>query len=80
MRWALEAAAALRLPLLGAALPGEAAGASERFLTDLGAEIIPLSGDAIATRARAVAVRHRVAPIDAASIAETLYLMRHPLR
>ena len=80
VRWALEAAAELRLPLLGAALPGEAAGASERFLTDLGAEIVPLSGDAIATRARAAAVRPRIAPIDAASIAETLYLMRHPLR
>lgn len=80
VRWALEAASELRLPLLGAALPGAAGSASERFLTDLGAEIVPLTGDAIATRARAVAVRPRVAPIDAASIADTLYLMRHPLR
>ena len=80
VRWTLEAAAELRLPLLGAALPGEAGGASERYLTGLGAEIVPLSGDTIATRARAVAVRPRIAPIDAASLAETLYLMRHPLR
>lgn len=80
VRWALETAAELRMPLLGAALPGEASSASERFLTGLGAEIVPLSGDAIATRARAVAFRPRVAPIDAASLAETLYLMRHPLR
>ena len=80
VRWALATAAELRLPLLGAALPGEASSASERFLTGIGAEIVPLSGDAIARRARDVAVQPRSAPIDVASIAETLYLMRHPLR
>ena len=80
VRWALEAAAELRLPLLGAALPGEATCESERFLTGLGAELVPLSCDAIATTARTLAVRPRVTPIDAAAIAETLYLMRHQVR
>jgi uncharacterized membrane protein len=80
VRWALEAAAELKLPLLGAALPGEEAWASERFLTRLGAELVPLNRDAIVTRTRACST-HRVTPaIDAASIAETLHLMRHPLR
>jgi hypothetical protein len=79
VRWVLEAAADLRLPLLAAALPGEAAGASERYLTRLGAELVPLSGDAIAAKAREIAVR-RPAAVDAAAIAETLFLMRHPVR
>jgi hypothetical protein len=61
-------------------LPGEATSESERLLTRLGAELVPLSGDAIAVRARAAAVRQRVAPLDAASLAETLSLMRHPVR
>lgn len=80
VRWALETAAELRLPLLGAALSDETASDSERFLTSLGAELVSLSDVAIAARAKAVGVRRRVAPIDAAWIAETLYLMRHPLR
>lgn len=80
VRWALETAAELRLPLLGAALSGEAMSDSERFLTGLGAELVPLSGPTIAARTRDVAVSRRFIPIDAASIAETLYLMRHPLR
>lgn len=80
-RWALETAANLQLPLLGVPLPGELARESERFLTDLGAELVPLSCATIADRARAVAGdRRRLVPIDAASLAETLYLMRHPLR
>jgi hypothetical protein len=80
VRWALERAVDLRLPLLGAAISGEEASASERFLVGLGAELVPLGGDAIASRARAVAVRRRITPIDATSIAETLALMRHPIR
>jgi uncharacterized membrane protein len=80
VRWALETAAELSLPLLGAALPGEAARDSERFLTRLGAELIPLSRDAIVTRARAFPVRRQSPAIDAASIAETLRLMRHQIR
>ena len=52
VRWALETAAELSLPLLGAALPGEAARDSERFLTRLGVELVPLNRDAIVTRTR----------------------------
>ena len=80
VRWALETAAELRLPLLGAALPGERAFESEHYLTRLGAELIPLNGDAILTRTRAFSARRLTPAIDASSIAETLHLMRHPLR
>ena len=80
MRWALETAAELKLPLLGAALPGEDAWDAERFLTRLGAELVPLNRDAIVTRTRAASARRVPRAIDAASIAETLHLMRHPLR
>jgi hypothetical protein len=80
VRWALETAAELKLPLLGAALPGEDTWDAERFLTRLGAELVPLNRDAILTRARAVSVQPARRAIDASSIAETLHLMRHPLR
>ncbi len=80
VRWALDAAAELKLPLLGAALPGESARDTERYLTRLGAELVPLSRDAILARTRSFPPRHRRPPLDAASLAETLYLMRHPLR
>jgi hypothetical protein len=80
VRWALETAAELKLPLLGAALPGEDTWDAERYLTRLGAELVPLNSDAIITRARAVSARPVRRAIDATSIAETLHLMRHPLR
>jgi len=80
VRWALETAAELKLPLLGAALPGADARDAERFLTRLGAELVPLNRDAIVTRTRAVSTHRSPRAIDAASIAETLLLMRHPLR
>jgi hypothetical protein len=78
--WALEAAAELKLPLLGAALPGEDTWDAERFLTRLGAELVPLDRDAIVTRTRAASAHRGSRTMDAASIAETLFLMRHPLR
>jgi hypothetical protein len=80
VRWALETAVELRLPTLGAALPGAAAGDSEHFLTRLGVELVPLNRDAIVTRTSAFSVSSPARGIDAASIAETLHLMRHPLR
>ena len=80
VRWALETAAELKLPLLGAALSEEAAWDTERYLSRLGAEILPLSRDAIVARTRSLPSRRRGPAIDAASLAETLYLMRHPLR
>jgi hypothetical protein len=78
--WALETAAELKLPLLGAALPGEDARDAERYLRRLGAEIVPLNGEAIVAKARAVSTFPVARAIDAASIVETLHLMRHPLR
>jgi hypothetical protein len=78
--WALEAAAESKLPLLGASLPGESAGYCESILSRLGVEIVPLEREAILSRARSVASHHPARPLDAASIAETLHLMRHPIR
>jgi hypothetical protein len=80
VHWVLETAAELRLPLLGAALPGEGLQDAELFLTRLGAELVPLDGDGIAARAKTAGPRRGDRPVDAASIAETLHLMRHPLR
>jgi hypothetical protein len=80
VRWALETAAELKLPLLGAALPGEDTRDAERFLTRLGVELVPLDRDDIVTRTRAISTHRDSRTIDAASIAETLFLMRHPLR
>jgi hypothetical protein len=80
VRWALQSAAELKLPLLGAALPGEGADEPARLLTALGAELVTLDRDDLAARARAAGARRPARGIDAASIAETLHLMRHPLR
>jgi hypothetical protein len=80
VRWALASALDLRIPLLGAPLPGAATSESERLLTDLGVELVHLSGREIAARTEAFAGERRRAAIDAASLAEALYLMRHPLR
>jgi hypothetical protein len=80
VRWALEAAADLRLPLLGVALPGEASGDSERYLERLGAELVPLVRDDIVARAHSLAAGRTTRRLDAASIVETLHLMRHPIR
>jgi hypothetical protein len=79
VRWALEAAAELELPVLGAALPGADGRESEHFLTRLGAEIVTLDGDVIAARTRSLAPRFAGA-LDAASLIETLQLMRHSIR
>jgi len=80
VRWALETAAELRLPLLGAALPGDDRWASERYLSRLGAELLPLDRDDIVARTRTLASRPVRPALDAASIAETLHFMRHPIR
>jgi hypothetical protein len=80
VRWALHAAAELKIPLLGAALPGEAVHDTERVLTGLGAELVTLDRDDIVARTHAAGARRAGPGIDAASIAETLHLMRHSLR
>ncbi len=80
VRWGLQTAAELRLPLLGASLPGVAAPDSERSLSRLGVEIVPLDREAILARASSAASHRPGRTLDAASIAETLHFMRHPLR
>jgi hypothetical protein len=80
VRWALETAAELRLPLLGAALPGEVSRDSERYLARLGVELVPLVRDEIVARTRSLATRRAPRSLDAASLVETLHLMRHPVR
>jgi hypothetical protein len=80
VRWALETAAELRLPLLGVALPGADARESERYLSRLGAELLPLVRDDIVARSRSLGSRRARPAFDASSIAETLRLMRHPIR
>lgn len=80
VKWVLTSAAELRLPLLGAALPGEDGWQTERILTGLGAEIIPLSREAIAERTVSY-TSHRLDRTESiTAIIETLRLMRHPLR
>lgn len=80
VRWTLETAAELRLPLLGASLPGAASSDSERVLARLGVEIVPLDRETILTRTRPGQGPRPRSRLDAASIVETLHLMRHPLR
>jgi len=79
VRWALETAAELKLPLLGAPLD-DGAKDVELFLSRLGAELVPLDGESIVARTREAGHRSPGPAIDAASLAETLHLMRHPLR
>jgi hypothetical protein len=80
VRWALGAAAEFKLPRFGASLPGLATGASEDGLVRLGVEIVPLDREAILARARSAASHRPARTLDAASIVDTLHLMRHPLR
>jgi hypothetical protein len=81
VRWALQAASELRLPLLGVALPGVDTRESERYLAGLGAEFLPLVRDDIISRTRSLTRQRRpLSALDATSIVETLHLMRHPLR
>ena len=80
VRWALQTAAELRLPLLGASLPGVIAPDSEWGLSRLGVEIVPLDREAILARTSSAASNRPERTLSAASIAETLHFMRHPLR
>lgn len=80
VRWTLGTAAELRLPLLGAPLPGEDAADVEAVLRQLGAELVRLDGEGMTAHPEPLVSRHPARAVDAASIAETLRLMRHPLR
>lgn len=80
VRWALQTAAELELPLLGAPLTGDARSDSERLLARLGVEIVPLDREAILARAQSASGHRPRRVLDAASIVETLHLMRRPIR
>jgi len=80
VRWTLAAAKQLRRPLLGAPFAGASSDDVADRLTSIGAEIVPLRGEAIAQR-----LAHRPAspvcePLTADALAATMRLMKHPLR
>jgi hypothetical protein len=80
VRWTLAAAQQLRHPLLGAPFPGAASGSVADLLASIGAEIVPLRGEAIAQRLARRPLLPRREPLTADGLADALRLMRHPLR
>lgn len=80
VRWTLAAAQQLRHPLLGAPFAGAASGEVADLLASIGAEIVPLRGEAIAQRLARRPVLPRTEPLTADALAGTLRLMKHPLR
>ena len=80
VRWTLAAAQQLRHPLLGAPFAGAASGEVAEMLTTLGAEIVPLRGEAIVQRLARRPERPRSERLTADALADTLRLMKRPLR
>jgi hypothetical protein len=78
--WSLTVAQVLEIPLLRSPLPGDTANESARILADLGAVAVPLRSEAIIAGVHDHSPGHRRPALDVSSIAETLHLMRHPLR
>jgi hypothetical protein len=80
VRWTLAAAQQLRHPLLGAPFAGVASGDVADLLASIGADIVPLRGEAIAQRLARRPLLPRAEPLTADDLAGALRLMRHPLR
>jgi hypothetical protein len=80
VRWTLATAQQLRHPLLGAPFAGAASGDVADLLASIGAEIVPLRGEAIAQRLSRRPVLPRTEPLTADALAGTLRLKKHPLR
>lgn len=80
VRWTLAAAQQLRHPLLGAPFAGAASGDAADLLMSLGAEIVPLRGEAIAQRLARRPVLPRTERLTADALTGALRLMKHPLR
>ncbi|MCX6362799.1 MAG: TIR domain-containing protein [Actinobacteria bacterium] len=80
VRWTLAASKQLRHPLIGAPFAGAASGGVADLLASIGAEIVPLRGEAIAQRLARRPVLQRTEPLTAEGLASTLRLMKHPLR
>jgi uncharacterized protein YfaA (DUF2138 family) len=81
VRWTLDAASELRLPLFGASLSGPPPAEAVDLLARLGAEMIPLDGAAIAHRMTGtvpqVETRERA---HEHPLSFAVRFMRHPLR
>jgi hypothetical protein len=80
VRWTLATAHRLRHPLLGAPFAGVASEDVAELLASIGAEIVPLRGEAIARRLThrpALPRAERLTPDD---LVAALWMMRHPLR
>jgi hypothetical protein len=80
VRWTLATARQLRRPLLGAPFAGAASAEIADLLASIGAEIVPLRGEAIAQRLAHRPIQPRSEPLTADSLAGALRLMKHPLR
>jgi hypothetical protein len=80
VRWTLAAARQLRHPLLSAPFAGAGANDVAELLASIGAEIVPLRGEAIAQRLARRPAYPRTEPLTADSLTGALRLMRHPLR
>jgi hypothetical protein len=80
VRWTLAAARQLRQPVLGAPFPGAVSNNVAELLASIGAEIVPLRGEAIAQRLARRPAYPRTEPLTADSLTGALRLMKHPLR
>lgn len=80
VRWTLAAAQQLRHPLLSAPFAGAASGEVADLLARLGAEIVPLRSEAIMQRLARRPERARSERLTADALADTLRLMKRPLR
>ncbi|MCX6373821.1 MAG: TIR domain-containing protein [Actinobacteria bacterium] len=80
VRWTLATAQQLRHPLLGASFAGAASGDVAELLESIGAEIVPLRGEAIAQRLTQRPVLPPTERLTADDLFSALQLMRHPLR
>ena len=80
VRWTLAAARQLRQPLLGAPFSIADSGDVAGLLASIGAEIVPLRGEAIAQRLAHRPAPMRTEPLTVDALVDALRLMKHPLR
>ena len=80
VRWTLAAARHLRQPLLGAPFSIAESGDVAGLLASIGAEIVPLRGEAIVQRLAHRPAPSRTEPLTVDALADALRLMKHPLR
>jgi len=78
--WVLSTARELRLPLLGAPIGGAATNECGGRLIDLGVDLVPLNAARIAARFEEFTLRSPGRTSSPSELADTLRMMRHPLR